>query len=76
MLTILVGLGTNGICQEDSGTKVVKTYYPNGVLKTEGQYWYDKLDGFYREYYPNGKLWKDWKFSGCPGNKGGKDVLP
>ena len=51
------------ISQELPGTKVVKTYYPNGVIKTEGQYWYDKLDGFYKEYYPNGKLWKNWNFS-------------
>ena len=60
---ILFGLSFTSIAQELPGTKVVKTHYPNGVLKTEGQYWYDKLDGFYKEYYPNGKIWKDWKFS-------------
>src|SRR3989304_8535694 len=48
--------------QQLSGTKVVKTYYPNGMIKTEGDYLYDQLDGYYKEYYPNGKLWKDWKF--------------
>ena len=45
-----------------SGTEVKKTFYPNGTIKTEGEYWYDRLHGFYREYYSTGQLWKEWKF--------------
>jgi len=48
--------------QKLSGTEVKKTYYANGTIKTEGDYWYDRLQGFYREYYPTGQLWKEWKF--------------
>ncbi|MBK6915312.1 MAG: hypothetical protein IPH11_17215 [Ignavibacteriales bacterium] len=48
--------------QKLSGTEVKKTYYPNGVLKTEGDYWYGQLNGEYVEYYPNGKVWKQWHF--------------
>jgi hypothetical protein len=45
-----------------SGAEVKRTYYPNGNIKTEGEYWYDRLDGIYKEFYPNSKLWKEWHF--------------
>jgi antitoxin component YwqK of YwqJK toxin-antitoxin module len=46
--------------QENPYRKINKTYYPDGTIKTEGDYLYDKLDGHYKEFYPNGNLWKDW----------------
>ena len=48
--------------QEDSSGNIRKTYYPNGIVKTEGTYWEGKLHGDYFEYYPNGSVWKKWHF--------------
>ncbi|MDX1372953.1 MAG: hypothetical protein R3321_10810, partial [Nitrososphaeraceae archaeon] len=62
-ITIILFLfGTTVFAQTLSGTEVKKTYYPNGIIKTEGDYWYDQLHGKYKEYYPNGTLWKEWNF--------------
>ncbi|MGB5895114.1 MAG: hypothetical protein WBG58_13135, partial [Ignavibacteriaceae bacterium] len=45
-----------------TSTEVKRTYYPNGNIKTEGEYWYDRLNGIYKEFYLNSKLWKEWHF--------------
>lgn len=35
---------------------IVKTYYPNGHLKSEDRYYYDNLQGVCKYYYPSGSL--------------------
>ncbi len=37
-----------------------KTFFPNGTIKTEGTYVKGELNGIYKEYYPNGRLWTDF----------------
>ena len=62
-LLLLVGLFSQiTMPQENPYRKTNKTFYPDGTLKTEGDYLYDQLDGHYKEYYPNGALWKDWNY--------------
>ncbi|MCH8171145.1 MAG: hypothetical protein IIB07_08485, partial [Bacteroidetes bacterium] len=64
LITLLISIAAFAFvnAQKLSGTKVKKTYYSDGKIKTQGDYWYDKLDGEYLEFYPSGKLWKKWKF--------------
>jgi hypothetical protein len=64
LIVILIILLTSlSFPQENPYRKVSKTYYPNGTIKTEGEYLYNDLDGHYKEYYASGKLWKDWNYS-------------
>lgn len=38
------------------GDMPIKTYYPNGVLKSETQRSFFKKNGYHKEYHPNGQL--------------------
>lgn len=51
-----------GICKQLwplNGT-VRRTYYPHGLLESEGIYVNDKLNGTYKKYYANGQLWQEY----------------
>ena len=42
--------------------EIRKTYYPSGELETVGEYVNGQRDGYYKEYYKSGQLWKEWFF--------------
>jgi len=67
-------LVSSGIYAQEklSGTEVKRTYYPNGILKTQGQFKFGRLNGIYLEYYPDGKFWKKWTFE--DGKENGQSV--
>jgi hypothetical protein len=41
---------------QSSQEEIKATYYPDGMMKTEAQYEHGKLNGFFKQYYENGKL--------------------
>ena len=42
--------------------EVKTTNFPNGKVQTEGEYLNGQLDGYFKEFYPTGVLWKEWTF--------------
>jgi len=41
---------------EDGESKVIETYYENGVLESRGTYRWGRKNGIFREYYDNGQI--------------------
>ena len=62
VLILFIFLAAAVSAQNSGNVEVKKTFYPNGVLKTQGDYIAGKLNGQYLEYYPDGRLWKVWNF--------------
>jgi len=42
--------------------EIKKTYFSGGAVETVGEYVNGVKHGFYKEYYEDGQLWKEWFF--------------
>ena len=66
----LYDIETNNSYEIKDGSYIKKKYYENGKLKSEEEYFDEKLNGKYKEYYENSEL----KFEGeyLNGKRNGK----
>jgi len=51
-----------GICKQiwPLVADIRRTYYPGGILESEGTYINNKLNGSYKKYYLNAQLWEEY----------------
>ena len=63
ILVAIIFLSALNLFPQSNAKEIKKTFYPNGNVKSIGEYANDLRHGSYQKFYESGSLWKDWHFT-------------